>query len=308
MNSFTLLNPGALILLVLVPFIVFFIGIVLPSKSVERAHSAVVIFLLVAFSCCGIFTLAEPTQEITVHSVAWKGNKVIGLLDVSGSESECYRDENVNGAYLPEPSSCRNAYDAFHDLFLQFIKQHPVDNFGLTTIDDEARTLVRLGDGNSVAIRKLLMLEPSLAGTNLRVGVQAALDQFVAKSEQRQFLLIMSDGQDQIKAADAAEVKRRISDLGVQVFFIKNAKRGFDDGDDLDKLVKDAGGAVFTVYNPEEMAAAFGKVSSKIQPESYTQTTVVAADLTIHYFCGTAVLFVLFAIAAVNIWLRKGHL
>lgn len=308
-------HPISLFMLVAVPLVVFFLWRKVQSESIERSHSAVVLALFAALCCGTIVTIARPSQVIVAHVDALKGNKVVGLLDDSGSESTCF-DGRAGYHQLSDGKSvssntsfdthCADAFHAFRDLFIEFIGQHPVDKIGVTLIDDAAMVLTKADQGNVITVQKVRELKEAANGTDLKVGLAAVLDQFSADDpEQGRYLLIMSDGQDDIKSADSDALVARIKNLHVQVYFIKNAMTGVEQEEPLEVLVRRAGGIAVTAHDREDMRAAFDAIGARIQPAPYQKPTVVVADLTVYFGVGTIVLFILFAFAAKNIWFRK---
>ncbi len=222
------------------------------------------LFLVLAF--------ALPQQLTTTVTQHWVTRTISTALDDSGSMTRSW----------PQGSNGSTLLDSFRKELAAFIRTRTHDTVGATVIGDDAVTLGPITQSADVAAKQVEDYKPRTGNTNATPGLHTAVEQFKGTPEKGRVLVIMSDGEDvEMTPEKAKQLTDELVASKARIYMVVNESViGIMSKKDLVDIVKDAGGKVFVVSNPEELSQAMTTIGDAEASVQEPQSTSVAKDVS----------------------------
>lgn len=304
------LHPDAFWALTVVPFI-YLLAVFMPfGENKKLRHIMGATFALTIASFVPIMAQPQVVQSEPYETLT--SSKIVGLIDGSGSSITCITDSAVSPLDVSDNEAythCGNGrvpmIAAMRDQFAAFAAQRTNDQVAVTLFSDKPNVVTKLGDSAVDFANRLKATPDQLAGTDLAQALQSAVDQFrEADSDEPDVLVLLSDGDADLRLNRMIELGMDMKNLGVKFYWVRLSALEQSDQfrPDVAQLVEAVGGKTFTVTNRDQLALALSTISRLEAPQSTWATSTATINVTI-IFVGiffALVLLTLFGVAVIG--------
>lgn len=231
---------------------------------------------------------AAGFQAVTnVSTEVYSRHVVVGLADDSGSMSRCLEPFK----YTP----CSTAYNDIAIGFDRFTSLRQTDTVAITLFSDTLVVLTSPSQTRKETITALRNATPRFNGTDALVAFNSAIAQFKLAPAGDRVLVLMSDGEFDLKAEDIESIGKQLKELKVSVHWIlPDWDKLGPYGRDAYKLMGIVHGRIYEVYTRTDISDAFLKIALVEEPRVEAQSVPTTTDLSLLLAIGAA-LFGLFA-------------
>ena len=230
---------------------------------------------------CLILALARPQIKDVQSRNRGEGIDIVLCLDVSGSM--------LSQDFAP------NRLEAAKDVASEFIKNRPVDRFGLVIFSGESYTLSPLTTNYDVILQQIKSLKSGMLqdGTLIGEGLAKSVERLSASTTKSKVVILLTDGKeeapstriiDPLTALQIAKVK------GVKVYTIgmsgdaasQRGTQNFVPVSNLDeallqRIAKETGGAYFRARDKEALQAIYSQID-RLEKSSFERITKTKVD------------------------------
>lgn len=233
--------------------------------SVRRRVFAIRRYLPVLGAGCLVIALAGPRWEHSISLTAGRGVDALIVLDVSSSMQRADlagRRSAIVAGSVGDPAT---RLDIARDVIADFVRRRTNDRLGLMTFARFARSTCPLTTDHDALLTGLSQVRSVEPGsdedqTGVGVALATAIQQVAGSNAESRVVVLLTDGEETVRALSAQEAAEYGRSVGVRVYSIAVGRQVGEWAEALTEAATLTGGRGYVAHGADELRGIYAEI------------------------------------------------